>query len=67
VELTFWSAGKPLKTVVSDAGGRYQVELPTGAYDVRVPRNRPIRSGGTITVQAGGDVSVDITYDSGLR
>jgi hypothetical protein len=67
VDVTFSTAGSPVRTVRSDADGRYQVELPAGAYEVSVPRNRPIRSGAAVTITAGQDVNMDIVYDSGLR
>lgn len=67
VDVTFSTGGKPVRTVHSDAAGRYRVELPASVYDVSVPRNRPIRSGAVVTVVAGQDVSMDIVYDSGLR
>lgn len=67
VDVTFSTAGGLATTVRSDAGGGYRIELEAGTYTVSVARNRPIRSGGSITVTAGRNVQMDIVYDSGLR
>src|SRR5262249_59824978 len=67
VDVTFSTAGRPVKTVRSDGDGRYRVELPAGAYDVSVPRNRSVRSGAAVTVTAGPSGSRDNAASAGVR
>lgn len=56
-------------TAVTDATGTYRVTLPAGTYPIKIKagaRERPANPA-SVTVPAGSDQVLDLTYDSGIR
>jgi hypothetical protein len=67
IEMDFTSGGQVTSTL-TDATGRYRVELPEGTYKVSAKGYVRIVSGPpTVTVKAGGTVTADYLLDSGIR
>jgi hypothetical protein len=67
IEMDFTSGGQVTSTL-TDATGRYRVELPEGTYRVSAKGYVRIVSGPpTVTVKAGGTVTADYLLDSGIR
>jgi hypothetical protein len=67
IEMDFTSGGTVTSTL-TDADGRYRVELPVGTYKVSAKGYMRIVSGpATVTVKAGDTVTADYLLDSGIR
>lgn len=66
VRVDFTGSDSRTVSVSTDAGGRYLVSLPPGTYQVHVRsgfRSQPDR----VSVAAGQSITVDLTFDSGIR
>ena len=62
--------GSVIATAVTDAEGRFSIELEAGDYAVRVALGTdPARSSQPVevTVRVGEATSIDLTVDSGIR
>ncbi|HEV1991763.1 MAG TPA: carboxypeptidase-like regulatory domain-containing protein [Candidatus Dormibacteraeota bacterium] len=67
LEIDFASGGTVTRAL-TDANGRYRVELPAGTYKVSAKGYlRLIRGPATVTVTAGSTVTADYLLDSGIR
>jgi hypothetical protein len=67
IELDFTSGGNVTRAL-SDADGRYRVQLAEGDYKVSAKGYMRIISGpATVTVKAGSTVTADYLLDSGIR
>ena len=67
IEMDFTS-GATVTSTLTDADGRYRVELPVGTYKVSAKGYMRIVSGpATVTVKAGDTLTADYLLDSGIR
>jgi len=64
-------AGQEIKSVVTDADGRYSVHIPPGSYHIDMP---PLTGGrftkdlpATVTITEGQETRLDIRIDTGIR
>ena len=53
-------------SATTDSGGAYSVTLAPGTYEARLKRGLD-RSGRRFTVAAGQHLTLDLTFDSGIR
>jgi hypothetical protein len=61
-------AGNRVAATHTDADGRYEVRLPRGSFVLSVVTNGLPRCPATqVTVTSAGDVTADITCDTGIR
>lgn len=64
-------AGRTIADVVSDADGRFRLEVPPGGYVLQAvnltggpfPRSAPV----DVTVRSGSYTTVTVTFDSGIQ
>jgi len=63
------SAEGEVHETATDADGRFRFELPPGPYTVLPVTDDPASSAAplTVTVEAGGSVSLDLAIDTGIR
>ena len=63
------SAEGEVHETATDADGRFHFELPPGSYQVLPVTDDPASSAvpRTVTVEAGGSVSLDLAIDTGIR
>lgn len=72
------ASGGPMQSATSDASGHYTVDLKPGKYEVRLAGYEPAgllygRNPSTygqwpqVTVVAGSESKLDLTYDTGMR
>jgi len=63
------ATGADVATIVTDAAGRFQVPLPPGFYTVvGQPLEGLMGNRGPLDVQvAEGDVTIELSYDTGIR